>query len=175
MTEKTAEPVGTIVSATQIAEGSISASQLFTDTINHGTSATVTASSLFLGREKANPSGLPHLTLLNHPAAKKMAEKIYITFIGEEDFAHLPAFMLQLDQLLRDYGGQPIPAEEEDETPPPEQRRAAAVESTKAPADGEVPEQASAKPLHGKQVEIARDAMLRRAAAKGASVLLRRI
>jgi len=57
----------------------------------------------------------PQIVILADPIAKRMAEKIYQSFISSEDFSRFPAFIFELESLLKNFGGQPLPTEDEEQ------------------------------------------------------------
>lgn len=52
---------------------------------------------------KANQN-MGRLTILVDPASHKMAAKLYNEFISPDDYGNFPAFIQELDMLLRKYG-----------------------------------------------------------------------
>ena len=51
------------------------------------------------------------LQVLNDPGSFSTLMKIYQRFINDGDLRGLPTFMMEVDQLLQDFGGHPKPAE----------------------------------------------------------------
>jgi hypothetical protein len=66
-------------------------------------------------------------------ASKKLAEKLYYSFFGKEDFKRFPAYIYYLDQLLFDLGAKPL---EEIEKEREEKENPKPSEPTKQQDDG---------------------------------------
>src|SRR4051812_33974968 len=60
------------------------------------------------------------LRILIDPSGRKLAEKIFEEYIRREtgDFSRFPEFMLALDHLVSEFGGEPLPEKKEDQHNP---------------------------------------------------------
>ena len=55
------------------------------------------------------------LSVLNDPGSFSTLLKLYQRFINDADLRGLPNFLVEVDQLLQNFGGQPKPADSTEE------------------------------------------------------------